>query len=358
MASKRLALRVIEIKDETADSYSLYLESSEPAKIYYESGQYLTLITEINEEGVRRAYSLSSSPEVDQNLRLTIKRVEGGVMSNYLRDNLREGQIIEALQPKGSFTLSKDITRSRHYLLFAAGSGITPLFSIIKTLLSSEPLSRITLWYGSRHEEDIILKDELDKWQEDYPDRFDIHYLLSRPGKNWEGEIGRVNEEYVYQEILELFMRDEYRKQYYLCGPPPMMAEVSDALERHAVHPADIHREYFNQPLPEEDEAEEEEELPQLEDRRLRIKFGEETFEVEVSAEQSILDAAIAADLDPPFACMAGLCTSCKARKLSGEVYMENVIALSEKEIEEGYILTCQAHPLVEGVEIDYEFEE
>ena len=169
---------------------------------------------------------------------------------------------------------------------------------------------------------------------------------------------GRVDMEFVYRQVLELFMQDEFRKQYYICGPSPMMAEVYDALDKHAVHPKDIHMEYFV--LPEKEEVEEQEESllptkPPLEDQQVKVRLYEEDHEIEVKADETLLAATIRHSLNPPYACRAGLCVSCKAKVKQGTAYMEPIVGLSDEEIEEGYILTCQAYPTSGDLEIEFD---
>ncbi|MCI4666982.1 MAG: ferredoxin--NADP reductase [Bacteroidia bacterium] len=356
----RLELRVSRIKEETADAYTLFLENTENEAINYLPGQYITLILTIDNEEHRRAYSLSSYPGESHQLAITIKRVEGGLVSNYLKDSIKEGDFLKVLKPMGNFRVEPILDRSRHYLCFAAGSGITPIMSMTKAVLEEEPLSKLSLWYGNRDEASIIFEQELKTLKKKYPDRFEVKYYLSRPSATWKGNIGWVNFDTVYQEILELFMVDEYRKQYFICGPSPMMTEVFDALEKHAIHPSDIHSEYFSIPLHEaEEEAEEEEsffaELPEFEDRKVEIVLEGKAQTVQVKANTDILTAVIEAGLDPAYACRSGLCVSCKAKKVSGEVYMNEWVSLSEEELANGEILTCQAKPLSDDVSIDFD---
>ena len=357
-----------EIRDETAEAYTVFFHPPELELFSYVSGQYLTLRLFIEGEEFRRAYSLSSSPLTDARLSVTIKRVAGGQVSNYIRDHLQEGDVLELMPPMGHFVVNTHPEHRRHYILIGAGSGISPLLSIIKTVLKAEPDSKVSLWYGNRNEDSIIFKELLNTFLKQYPQRFHLAHFLSQPDPDWKGFTGRLDTERVYERISDLFMRDEYRKQYFICGPARMMDGVQVALDKHAVYPPDVHREWYTAPLPSEEELDkvyggteqattlvaDGEEFPILTQNIRLILFGE-AHELTVRPDQSILDAALEAKLDAPYTCQAGICTSCRALLHEGMVAMDETEGLSEEELEEGYILTCQAHPLTEDVEVEFD---
>ena len=368
-------LTIKQITDETPDAYTVLFEKPEMDKFQaYLPGQYLTFKLTVDGEEIRRAFSLSSSPYADEHLSVTIKRVPGGKASNFIRDELKAGDLLESLPPLGNFTVDPDPGRSRHYILIGGGSGITPLMSILKSVLAEERTSKVSLWYGNRNEASIIFKEELQQLRRQYDGRLYVYHTLSQPEASWEGFTGRLNKERIYDLISELFMEDEYRKQYYICGPQGLMEGAEAALEKHAVNPPDIHREYYNSPVPTEAEAEaaaeetadnglnlilarvgEAEADTEIKPHTVTVELEGQSHELEVSPEEAILDAGISAQLDPPYSCQSGICTTCKAKLKQGVVGMDTAMGLSDEEIEAGFILTCQSHPLSEGVQLSYD---
>ncbi|MEM7372484.1 MAG: ferredoxin--NADP reductase [Bacteroidota bacterium] len=364
MSKYFIALQIEEIRDETSEAYTIRLRPENPDWLSYQAGQYLTVKIVIDGTEYRRAYSLSSSPLVDEQLCITIKRVEGGKVSNYLRDHVRVGDRLEVMRPMGGFVFVPEVDRGRCYVLIGGGSGITPLMSILATILHGEPLSVVYLWYGNRTSSSIIFREELERLRHAYDSRLFIRHSLTQPPSNWSGPSGRLDKNRIYSWISDLFMTDEHRKQYYLCGPAGLMDAAEHAFDLHAVNPSDVHREWFAAPVPTEAEFDKvyREEVVATEtstppetahDITLQIQ-GEEHL-LTVKPGQSILDAAIEANLDPPYACMAGICSSCMAKLVSGEVRMEETTGLSQVELDEGYILSCQAHPVTDDVSVRFE---
>jgi ring-1,2-phenylacetyl-CoA epoxidase subunit PaaE len=296
---------------------------------------------------------------------VTIKRVEGGRASNYLRDNLKPGDEIEVLPPMGNFTVDIDPNHSNNYILIGAGSGITPLMSILKSVLFAEPDSVVTLWFCNRDEDNIIFADELETLEEKYPDRLTVVHSLTKPSENWKGAVGRLDTDRIYELVSDLFMIDEHRKVYYLCGPNGLMDAAERALEKHAVNLNDVHREYYSAPAPTDEQVAaayttssnghtKEIEGYKLETQKVIVELDNQQYTLTVEPDKCILDAAIEANLDPPYACQSGICTTCRAMLKSGVVLMDESEGLSEDEIEDGFILTCQSHPLTDDVEVEY----
>ncbi len=367
MGKSFIPLTVRRIQDETADAYTLFFEKPEDERFVYQAGQYLTLKVDIEGKSHRRAYSLSSSPLVDEFLSVTVKRVKNGLMSHFLRDHLSVGDTVMSMPPMGNFSLTTHPENTLCYVLIGGGSGITPLISILKTVLYAEPDSVVHLWYGNRDEESIIFKQELEKWENQFPDRLVVHHQLSQPSAAWEGPIGRFDKTAIYDKVSRLFMTDEHRKRYFLCGPHGLITAAEAALDKHAVHPNHIYHELFSAPPPSEAQvaaAYAKESLGDdispkkritMEDQTVIITLEGETHEVTVPADETILEAALDADLDAPFACQGGICTTCKAKLLSGKVEMDAHDGLTQGEIDKGYILTCQSHPMTADVKIVYE---
>lgn len=340
-------LTIQNITDETPSAYTIHLEAPPDFKAF--PGQFLSLRVEVDGELFDRSYSLSGFLVEDKELRITIKRVENGIISNYLKDHLKIGDRLQVLPPGGAFYIEPDPAVSKHYILIGAGSGISPLMAILRAVLHQEPLSKISLWYGNRNEEEIIFRKHLEELQSLYPNRLDVHYYLSQPLDSWTGPKGRLSEEVIYNMVLELFMTDQYRKEYFLCGPEGMIQAAEDALEKHAVHPGFVHREYFTAPVQEETAPIED---LAWEEQLVKIQFEGNSHEIKVSPGQTILQAAESQELDLPYSCRSGICSRCRAKLSSGKVHMDNNYSLNETDLEKGYILTCQAHPLTDDVDL------
>lgn len=359
--SSFVELPILDLRDQTPSAYTLYLAKPEGNAFDYAPGQYLTVKITHEGEEYRRAYSLSSSPYLDEQLAITVKREKGGRVSHLLRDAYQPGDTLACMPARGSFRVELRAERPRHYLLIAGGSGITPLMSILRSVLAAEPESEVSLWYGSRNRTEIIFREELSELAQQFPERLHVLHSLSQPEADWPGYRGRLDRERIYDLVSEVFMTSELPKVYFLCGPQGLMEAAEAALDKHAVNFNDVHRENFHVPLEALAESEAQaptkepaSSRPPLEDRPVVIHLHGERSALTVQASESILDAAIQADLDPPFACQGGICTSCQARLITGEVYMDRNDALTQEEIDQGYILTCQSHPLTDEVELEY----
>lgn len=347
--SRYTPLRIREIRPETPDAYSLILEK--PASGFeYLPGQYLTLRVEIDGQKYPRAYSLSSSPYLDTHLQVTIKRLPGGIVSSYIWQHLRAGDTIEVFPPLGNFTVQPQPGRAIQYVFIAAGSGITPILSMVRSLLFAEPKSRLLLLYGSRDQEHIIFRQKLDELQAQYGERIEVLHTLSRPLPGWEGRVGRLSPEWLIEELNRV-RRRLLPIEAYLCGPSDMMAMAIETLQQQRLPKEKIHTEYFTAPLPESVVTD----LSTPSQEALAtIRLDGKTYQVRVKPGQALLHAAQEAGLDPPYACEEGICCTCRAKLFKGQVHMAVREALSDWEIEKGYILTCQAVPLTPEVEIEY----
>lgn len=352
---KTHSLIVSKITDETADAYTLHFQTQEPSLLNYKSGQYLTLKLKIDGTDVRRAFSLSSAPGVDTDLSITIKRVAGGKASNFLRDTLKAGDAVEVFPPMGNFCIETDSQNKKHYILIGAGSGITPLMSMVKSVLHKEPQSKVTLWYGNRNLDTVIFYAELEKMKQTYGDRCNVIHVLSRASGSTQAHEGRLDKHKVESLLSDLFMKDEYRKVYYLCGPNGMMEDAIAALHAQGVNPTDIHREYYSAPAPTDEEvAAVHGEKPKGEENVITLILDGKSYEVPVKPDQYILDAAIDMGIDPPYACQSGICTTCRAKLSSGEVKMDCDEGLTDYEMDQGYVLTCQSLCVKGKVVVEY----
>jgi len=350
MALKTYFLQVKEIVNETPDSVTINFWHPLSEQIKYKAGQFITVIVPIGGKKVRRSYSMSTSPHTDTSIGITIKRVQGGLVSNYLNDNVKVGDFIEVVEPMGNFYVEPEASLSRHLVLFAAGSGITPMISMAKSVLKMEPLSRITLVYGNRSEGSIIFRDKIEELESTYKDKFKVHYILTRPSDLWVGQVGRIS-----QGISIRFMKDSYtdftKDQFYLCGPESMMEDIIKGLNIYDVSKSQIHRENFHAPMLDEVFVEENDES--LKTQMVKIKYDGDEYDIEVKPHQTILEAALDLDIDLPYSCQAGMCTACMGKCVEGKVKMDEEEGLTEKEIKLGFILTCVSHPLTSGVVVE-----
>ena len=349
-ADKYFNLTIKEVVQETADAITIVFEQHKN-KINYQSGQFLTLITPINGKEVRRAYSLCSSPYTDDVLAVTIKRVEGGLMSNYLPDNMKAGDQVKIMEPMGVFTTEYSATNKRHLILFAGGSGITPMLSIIKSTLSQEPNSIVSLIYANRNIDSIIFKEELIRLETIGEGRLHVIHILDDAPMNWQGYSGLLN----HDMLTSLFERiPSWEKSTYLmCGPEGLMNNVETLLAQQKIPNDLIFKESFVQGTinkPDETPSSD-----KLQEREVTIIYDSEEYKVTVSADTTILEAALDMDIDLPYSCQSGLCTACRGKCTSGKVKLDEEEGLSESEINDGYVLTCVGHPLTDNVVIEVE---
>ncbi|MGE5480478.1 MAG: 2Fe-2S iron-sulfur cluster-binding protein [Chloroflexota bacterium] len=361
MELKFYRLKVKRVVRETPLACSVVFEI--PAELRetfkYKSGQYLTIKVNLPDGCERRAYSISSAPSVspEDEIAITAKKVADGKVSIYLNDELKEGDELEVMPPFGNFVLDDENYESENYILFAAGSGITPIYSILLTLLAERPGTKVVLVYLNRDETNIIFKKELDKLQLERDTRFKAHYFLTNPPENWTGYKGRITAN-IAKNLLETHVSLPVdSSQYFMCGPNGFMKEVELALAALEVPQKKIHRESFTAPIPTEFPVAGKDagETPEVVRRRIRIKIYGETGEFDVEPDDTVLTAAQSAGFDPPFSCQIGACSTCRAKVESGKIMMDESEGLTESEIEEGYCLTCQTHPLTDDVIINYD---
>ncbi|MFI5150630.1 MAG: 2Fe-2S iron-sulfur cluster-binding protein [Bacteroidia bacterium] len=349
-------LQVSDVRRETSDCVSIAFEipASLQAEYTYIQGQYLTLKLLAGGEELRRSYSLCSSPLTDTELRIAVKKVKNGKGSCWLNDNLKKGDKVEVMTPMGNFHTPLSAENTRNYVLFAGGSGITPMFSIIKTILKAEPKSTLCLFYGNRSSDSGIFKKELDALASANQARFKAFHILEEGGEE-ELYKGVLSKEKVRQLILK-HVDNKADNEYFICGPGPMMENVKQVLQDLRTDEKKVHIEYFTAVL----EAVKKAEAGQGGTGKLLSKVtvimdGQRT-DFELSSEgKVILDAALDKGVDVPYACKGAVCCTCRAKLLEGKVKMDNNYALTDHEVKEGFILTCQSHPLTEKVVVDYD---
>ncbi len=350
-------LTVAEVSRETSDCVSIAF--SIPAALaetfQYKQGQYITLRTHINGQEIRRSYSVCSSP-LDHELRVAVKQVPGGLFSTYANHTLKKGDTLDVLPPLGKFFTELDPSQAKEYVGFAAGSGITPILSIIKTTLRTEPKSSFTLVYGNRNRHAIIFKEALEALKNLYMDRFRVIYILSREKTDAPINFGRIDGEKC-ATLCEKTIDAQNTDAFFLCGPEEMIFSVKEQLENLGVDKKKIHFELFTTPGAKKNtEQKTQNSHPQDIKSKVTIKLDGVSFDFDLGFEdKSILDAALQHGADLPYACKGGVCCTCRAKLIEGEVDMDVNYGLEADEIEQGFILTCQSHPRTEKVVVDFD---
>lgn len=347
-------LKVKDIRRETADAVSIAFEvpPQQQPEYQFKQGQYVTLKLKVKGEEVRRSYSLCSSPFSEKELRVAIKEVSGGIVSTYINRDLKVGDMMEVMTPMGNFHTVLSGAKSKNYVLFAGGSGITPMMSILKSVLYVEKQSKITLIYANKNEDSTIFKKELDTLTASNSNLTVVHIYDQPQNKISDLQTGIISPEKA-KALVESFGGTN-ADEYFVCGPAPMMENVKTTLEALKIPKEKVHIEYFTSVI----EAVNKAEVATGGNVNANIKvllYGIETeFKLQTSS-ISILEAAIEAGVDAPFSCKGAVCCTCRAKVLEGQVKMTANFALTDAEVEEGFILTCQAHPITEKVVIDYD---
>ncbi|MGK0458624.1 MAG: ring-1,2-phenylacetyl-CoA epoxidase subunit PaaE [Polaribacter sp.] len=340
-------VHIQEIRQETADAVSVVFKIPEHLKadFSFKSGQYITLQTLINNEQVRRAYSICSTPESGE-IRVAIKKVEKGVFSTYATTHLKVGDEIEAAAPEGRFLLTPGV--DNNYIGFAAGSGITPILSMLKTVLETETTANFTLIYGNKSVADAIFFEELNSLKETYADRFKLHYIYSR--ENVKNSLrGRID-----GNVTNYFVKNMYKETSFnaafLCGPEEMIKDVSKTLEKNKIAKENIYFELFTTAADKEKVAQVKEGTTEI-----TVLLDDEKTTFIMSQTDDILAANLRNDIDAPYSCQGGVCSSCLCKVTEGKAVMVKNSILTDGEIEEGFVLACQAYPTTPKITIDFD---
>ncbi|MDN3491599.1 ferredoxin--NADP reductase [Winogradskyella bathintestinalis] len=318
-------------------------------KFRFKAGQYITLKTTINGDDIRRDYSICASQN-SGNVTVAVKAVEGGTFSIYANTTLKAGDTLEVAEPNGRFTFDANAAKTRTIAAFAAGSGITPVLSIAKTLLEEEPFSNFILVYGNKTLADAMFIDELLQLKKQYDNRFHAHFIYSQAQEE-DALFGRIE-----KSTVNLIVKNKYKdvtiEQFYLCGPEQMINTVNDVLIENGVKKQAIKFELFTPPV--EESAAVVSDLPSGE-TKIKVVVDDEEFEFNMSKKQTILEASLKQDIDAPYSCQGGICSSCIAKITEGTAEMRQNNILTDGEVAEGLILTCQAHPTSAHVAVDYD---
>lgn len=315
---------------------------------HFQAGQYITLKHTINGNELRRDYSLCSSPKSGE-LKIAIKEVEDGTFSAYANKELNVGDVLEVAIPKGHFVFEPNDSKTKNVALFAAGSGITPILSIIKCALEEEVQSKIILVYGNKTTKDTMFLNELLELQHQYNSRFSIQFVFSQADED-DAIFGRIE-----KSTVNYVMKNKHKHvdvdAYYLCGPEGMIHAVKDVLAEHNIDNSRIHFELFKAAKPSNVETTD---VPNGR-TKITILVDDETTTFEMSQKQTVLEAALDEDIDAPYSCQGGICSSCIAKITEGEATMRQNNILTDGELAEGLILTCQAHPTTPTLVVDYD---
>ncbi|MCB9353403.1 MAG: ferredoxin--NADP reductase [Lewinellaceae bacterium] len=365
------ALNISRVTPETSDTVTLEFDIPETLRetFAYREGQHITVRIQLDGHELRRSYSMSSSP-LEKRLAVTVKKVRGGQVSTYLHDSVKVGDTLEIAAPDGRFHGAPDPDKRHTYYMFGAGSGITPLMSILKTTLESEPMSAIFLLYGSRNESEIIFRDELDALSERYTGQLHVEHVISQPTKasgsgglmsifkkstfNWKGKTGRINPKMVGEFLDENFPQGpEDDCVYFICGPGNMTDTVKSTLLGRGIQAKQVHTEHFVNPN--HTLGEFQASIGGEGEKRVIVHLQGKRIELPVPPGATILDVLVKERFDPPYSCTAGACSTCMAKIISGKVHMDACYALDDEEVKAGYILTCQSHPETDVVELTYD---
>ena len=342
-------LNIKEVTQETSTAISVAFTIPTELKSAYQfiAGQYVNLKLTLDGEEIRRAYSICSSPNNDE-LRIAIKSVKNGHFSKFANQNLKVGDILEVGQPEGRFTFEPNADKQKNYAAFAAGSGITPIMSIIQSVLESEPKSSFVLVYGNKTPEETIFHKQLHELHLKYVARFFVHYVYSQA--KVEGELfGRIEKSSVNFVLNNKHKEKEFDK-FYLCGPEEMINLVTSVLKEHNIADKDINFELFSTTAAENSPA-----ISADGHSKITIMVDDEETTFEMSKKQTVLEAALKQGIDAPYSCQGGICSSCLAKVTSGTAVMAKNSILTDGEIASGLILTCQAHPTSAELYVDYD---
>jgi len=348
-------LKIVQLRKLTTDCVEVTFQvPQDKSDIFqYQAGQYLTLNTSIQGEEVRRSYSICSAPHEDK-LSVAVKQIPNGRFSTFANQVLKEGDVLDVLPPTGNFVLHPDV--KNNYVFFAAGSGITPILSQIKYLLANDKANKILLIFGNKNFGSIIFRDEIENLKDKYLEKFSVHHVFSREKIGTPLYFGRIDKEKCDQ-LLKVLTRIDQVDEYYICGPNEMIFNIKEVLESQGVNSNKIKFELFNtdglkKATPQKQT------LDKMSDKSsdIIIRMDGDLFEFSLDySGQNLLDAAIENGADLPYSCRGGVCCTCKAKVIEGQLEMDVNYALEPDEVAAGYVLLCQSHPRTDKVFVDFD---
>ena len=357
--SKFYPLSVAKVKQETRDAIAVTFDvpAELKAQFAYQQGQHLTLRATIDGEDVRRSYSICSAVQ-DDRLRVAIKRVGGGLFSTWANEHLKPGATLEVMPPMGHFNVPLDPESERHYLAFAAGSGITPILSIVKTTLQAEPKSRFTIVYGNRASSSVIFRDELTDLKDTYMDRLKLVYVMSREQQDIELFNGRITEEKCGLFLKHWIAIDDIDVAF-ICGPEDMMHGVSRSLQAAGLAKEKIRIELFAASIPKHEHKPRKVEAGAQHQTEVTVIMDGNAASFTMDKDkESLLDAGLRAGIDMRYSCKGGVCSTCRCKVLDGQVEMDVNYALEDYEVARGFVLSCQSFPITDKVVVDFDIAE
>lgn len=348
-------LKVKDIRKETAECVSVAFEIPREIAQHFNfiSGQNVTLRKDFNGEEIRRSYSICSAP-FENELRVAVKKVAGGLFSTFANEILKVGDVVEVLPPTGNFNSPIVEGQKKNYLFIAAGSGITPVISLIKTIFAIEKESCVSLLYGNKALSSVIFKEQLEALKDKYLQRFDMHHVFSREKTESDFNSGRIDEAKL--ETLSKLVNFKTVDNFFICGPESLINMAKDFLLKKGIEADKIHFELFTTPVKHKTEIFQTIQPKQEEGSEITMRIDGRSFQFRLGYnDKSILDAGLENGADLPFACKGGVCCTCKAKLIEGEVEMEANYGLEKSELKAGFILTCQSHPRTPKVVLDYD---
>ncbi|PHX91506.1 MAG: oxidoreductase [Flavobacteriales bacterium] len=350
-------LTLKKIVRETEDAKSFYFEIPQNLKdkFTYTAGQYLTFEAEIDSQKIRRSYSLCTYDGVDDDMAVSVKKVEGGKMSEYMNGQLQVGDVLSVMPPLGNFTVIPQVDRVLHYVLFAGGSGITPIMGIAKAVLADEPKSKVSLVYANRNSESVIYKQDLVEMEKKNSGRFQVFHNYDKAPMTYFGMKGQLTIQKIESIVKSKISGSFDQFHYYICGPGPMMEIVKKGLHSLGIAPEKVYTEYFSAPIaksPADEKPQQETDFDGV--AKITISVYGKTHTISCDQNTTVLNAAMKEGIDPPYSCTVGVCTTCRAKVSKGKIHMIEREGLSDAEIAEGYVLTCQSVPRSAEITLQY----
>jgi len=349
-------LHVTNIRPDTRDAVVVTLRPGDEHRelFRFKAGQYLTFRKEIDGEEVRRSYSICSAVQ-DNKLRIAVKKTPGGAFSTWANEHLKEGATIEVMPPMGHFNVALEPANRKHYVGFAAGSGITPLLSIVKTTLLTEADSRFTLFYGNRSSSAVIFREELADLKDRFLTRFNLVYVMSREPQDIEILNGRIDRKKA-DALLEHWVDMSEVDTAFVCGPDGMMQAVAESLQAHGLPKSQIKIELFAASIPKHEHRVPESLPPGHSECAVTVIIDGARREYTLEkTKENILDAALKQGIELPYSCKGGVCSTCRAKLIEGEVDMDVNFALEDYEVARGFVLCCQSYPVTDRVTVDFD---